>query len=577
MSRSCSAVILCVGVLMGNAAGVWAAEAPNAAGGVVRAIKVLPDKAPDCSSLSNIVATVTRDCKSNDDKMIAINNFMRISHYHRAYPPAGPSLKWFTCYGWSLCGGLAGLQMSLYSQIPGWGWRGVHVPGHNMSEARYDGTWHWIDCFTKFYTWRPEPTVPGGRTIACHDDVKANPGLINDDLVLDDKEGVVYAKNNRKELIDGKCNWTAPALLVCGDSLKYCVWLPHTSLDAFDPATAKPSPSWTPAAYSADVDLSPDWSLENTWDQLATPEESWPIKDNQPVGHGCKNKDLRNDPVAGPIWEPYFERPRSYWNGRLIFAPDFSDPSLLKSFAAVENVKLEGGSLVRADAAKPASVTVNLESPYAIVKINGTAAGEDVSASGLKMDGSNFTTLVPGYSQQKQQVKIEIRKSLKSLRIEAIVLNNAGALPYLSPGPNKVTVSVADPGALGGNKLVVTYAYVTGYREKSFDELFKEGRRLFCQAYAVWATNTPMVVQKTFTVQDLPATFTIDVPTPKGKYPVYPRMLFVRREVVRPNGKPLPLPEGAQAPKPVAGDELMTLPNPFLIGTQPPPVAVAAK
>ena len=57
--------------------------------------------------------------------MIAIDNFMRVSHYHRAYPPGGPSLLWFNNYGWSLCGGLAGLQMSLYSQIPGWSWRGV--------------------------------------------------------------------------------------------------------------------------------------------------------------------------------------------------------------------------------------------------------------------------------------------------------------------------------------------------------------------------------------------------------------------------------------------------------------------
>ena len=89
-----------------------AAEPPRGADNLVRAVKVLPDKAPDSSSLKAIVETVTRDCKCNDDKMIALNNFMRISHYHRAYPPGGPSLLWFNNYGWSLCGGLAGLQMS---------------------------------------------------------------------------------------------------------------------------------------------------------------------------------------------------------------------------------------------------------------------------------------------------------------------------------------------------------------------------------------------------------------------------------------------------------------------------------
>ena len=82
---------------------------------------------------------------------------------------------------------------------------------------------------------------------------------------------------------------------------------------------------------------------------------------------------------------------------------------------------------------------------------------------------------------------------------------------------------------------------------------------------------TPTVVQKTFTARDLPAKFTIDVPTPRGLHPVYPRMLFVRREVVAPNQQPLPLPEDAKPPTPKPGDELRTLPNPLLTGTQPPP------
>jgi hypothetical protein len=54
-------------------------------------------------------------------------------------------------------------------------------------------------------------------------------------------------------------------------------------------------------------------------------------------------------------------------------------------------------------------------------------------------------------------------------------------------------------------------------------------------------------------------------------------MLFLRREVVSASGNPLPLPERAQAPKKGTDDELKTLPNPYLIGTQSPPAAAAAK
>ena len=110
-------------------------------------------------------------------------------------------------------------------------------------------------------------------------------------------------------------------------------------------------------------------------------------------------------------------------------------------------------------------------------------------------------------------------------------MNNAGVLPYLSPGKNKLSVTVADPKALGENKLVVTYAYAPGYRDKSFEDLYKEHEPLFAQHGAHWATQTPTIVQKTYRAKDLPATFDIDVPTPKDKYPVYPRC-SLRPEVV---------------------------------------------
>ena len=76
--------------------------------GQVKQIKVVNDKAPDCTTLKSIVETVTRGCKTNDEKAIAIYNFMRLTHYHRAYPNESteiPVLKEINCYGWSLCGG----------------------------------------------------------------------------------------------------------------------------------------------------------------------------------------------------------------------------------------------------------------------------------------------------------------------------------------------------------------------------------------------------------------------------------------------------------------------------------------
>src|ERR1700761_1164062 len=130
---------------------------------LVSQIKVQPDKAPDCTSLKSIVESVTRDCKTNDEKAVAIYNFMRLTHYHRAYPEeAGglPVLKEIHCYGWSLCGGLHAEQSALWREL-GWDWRFVGWPGHTTVEAYYDNRWHYLDVFLKFYAWMPDPRNPG--------------------------------------------------------------------------------------------------------------------------------------------------------------------------------------------------------------------------------------------------------------------------------------------------------------------------------------------------------------------------------------------------------------------------------
>ena len=216
-----------------------------------------------------------------------------------------------------------------------------------------------------------------------------------------------------------------------------------------------------------------------------------------------------------------------------------------------------------------------LQSPYIITEASGSAEGAsvcEVSTDGGKTwsaaELKDFTGAVKG--QLRALVRFTIKDELKNLKLQATVQNNPFALPFLAPGKNTITVSVADPAALGDNKLVVTYAYRPGERRKSYEQLCIEGKEIARGHDASWST-TPVVVQKTFTARDLPATFDINVPTPKDKYPVYPRMVFVRREVLAPNQKPLPLPEDAREPKLVPGDELKTLPNPLLVGTQAPP------
>jgi hypothetical protein len=544
--------------------------------GLVRQVKVLTDRAPDCSSLKAIVENVTLGCTTNDEKAIALYNFMQLAHYHQNYPDEGGigALKEINVYGWSLCGGLHAVEAALWREL-GWKWRfgGWSNPGHTTVEAFYDGRWHYLDVFLKFYAWIPDPKAPGGRTIAGQADIKADPSLVTAGLEFDRARAVYYHKGDRFEVCDGKANWRAPSFLSCGDE-------PGGILTGVRTFSRAGSPTgWGPlhfdsAGYSTDVNLAPGWSLTLTWDAMRG-AHWWNGRKYVPC-HGCGDKDLRNCPAVGPVLEPYDRpglNPRSYANGTLAFAPDLTNDACLEGLAGRENVKLAGGKLVPAEPAQPASITVALQSPYVMTRASGRAEGIDRAEISLD-EGKTFKPIRIGdFSEEVGGkhaclVKLSFTKALTMVWLEAVVQCNRGALPYLSPGKNKVRVAVADPRDLGGNRLVVTYAYLPGFRSKSYEQLAGSGAELARGHGAAWAAR-PTVVQRSFTAAELPAAFDIDIPTPPGKYPVYPRMLFIRREVLAAGAKPLPLPEGAEEPAVASDRELPTLPNPFTVGFPP--------
>jgi hypothetical protein len=545
----------------------------------VTQIRVQPDKAPDCSSLKAIAESVTRGCTSNDAKAIAIYNFMELTHYHRDYPsePGGiPVIKEITNYGWSLCGGLHCEESALWRQL-GWGWRfvGWSNPGHTTVEAEYDGRWHYLDVFLKFYAWMPDGK--GGRTIAGEADIANDSnGLITEAFTYDKGRSAVYAVNNQFMMVNGSANWSAPAFLTCGDGLDGVISGVNSRNIAGSPDTWA-GINHADGDYTTDVNLAPGYALTNTWDPIA---DAWYwAGQNSPPSHTCPgHKDTRNDPGFGMVLEPYIkDKPaRSYGNGMLTFAPDFSTKAVLQSFLASDNVTWTDKALAPDDPFKPASVEFQLATPYIITKATGSATGAskvevsiDAGNSWTELNANDFTSTVKG--KLSALVKVTFKEPLKALKFETVVQNNPGALPYLSPGRNVVAVSVGDAKKLGDNALVVTYAYRLGSSTKTFDGLCEQGKEIARQHNATWS-DTVVYDRKTFMAKDLPAKFDIDCPTPTGQRPVYPRMLFMTREVVAPGASPTALPAGAVEAKAAAPDELATLPNPFLVGTDMPPV-----
>ena len=561
------------------------AFAPASGAETVRCIQVLADKAPDCSTRESIIASITRGCRTNDEKAVAIYNFARLAWYHHAYPREKggiPALKYLHVYGWGLCGGQHSVLCSLW-EAAGFDTRFIGWRGHTTVECRYDGQWHYFDTFLKCYFWKPAPGASGGRTVASQADLAVNPKLVREGLTFDKARKVYYPKGNCFEIINNKANWVAPALFVCGDQPEGVI-----SGVAGRGTPSEPNKKrghmgihFDERGYAADVDLSPGMSLELMWKAL--PDAWYWMGAKRPPSHSCTDKDFRNCPAIGPILEPYVgvyepRGRRSYANGVLTYAPDLGDSAFLAGLAGSENAKIAGGRLVPADPSRPATITVELKLPYVFVKARGEADGADkaeVATDGKSfqaVDLKDFSAAVNG--TYGCRLRLTVGKALRTLRVEIVVQHNRCVLPYLSPGRNEITVSVADPKQLGANRLAVTYAYCLGERNRSYEEICDRGAEVARAHYARWS-DQPTAVRKVFAASDLPATFTIDVPTPKDKHPVYPRMLFLRRAVLAPGAKPQPLPAGAVEPTVGPDDELKTLPNPFLIGIAAPPKKVA--
>ncbi len=541
-------------------------------------VKVTSDRAPDCSSLESIVETVTRGCKTDDERAIALYNFCRYDHYHHAYPsePAGISaLKLVNVYGWGLCGGQHTVMAALWEAAGyEWRYRGWSQPGHTTVEVSYGGRWHYLDTFLKFYTWTADPQAPAGRTIASQEEIRANPALVTDAFVLDPARSVCYHKDNRFDYAGERVNWTAPAFMVCGDTLEGVLSGVGSSRNAGSPR------GWggirfDDPDYYTDVSLGVGYSLTLDWNAIDG-AFYFRGRDKGPH-HTCGDKDYRNCPAIGPLLEPYaaYGRARTWSNGTLVFQPDLGNDAFLSSLHETENVIWKNGALEREDAGRPGVVVIEMSSPYVVAKASGTIVSDEVETEvstdlerWTQVDLANLTGAVRG--TYRYYVRLTFRKPITAIELVSTVQHNQEALPYLAPGRNQITVTAENPDSLGENRLVVTCAYCLGWRDRTPEEMFDRDAEIARAHYATWS-DTPIVVQKTIT--RFPTTFEIPIPTPEGKQPVYPRMLFLRRELLAPGQEPMDVPARPTTPTVGSDEYLADVPNPWLIGTGKPMTA----
>jgi len=462
--------------------------------GAAEAFKVTTDKTVDNSSLETIVQDVFRlsGAKTNDEKGIAIYNYLHSAIFHLAYPneknPGGVGpLKVLNAYGWGLCGGQHTVLKALF-ETAGWQVRYRGWQGHTTIETMYDDKWHYYDVFLKCYFWNKDKS-----SIAGQDDINKDASIV----------------------LDGPKDGRVPkeSYLCCGDDAPGIV---SGCKGSHPQGIAKHEDGWASVTgrdknYSPLLTLSSGAAVRLEWKK----EPSMMVADGVKGGvHTCGTKDFRNDPMRGPVFEHY--GPRSYANGTFLYAPDFSKAADVADIELTK-AKAAGGKLT-AEGQGTAIFKANLPYPYASAKLETGFEGGDGKLSVSVDAGKTWKPAEAGdisaAVRQKYDVwiKAEFPGSLTKFALQGIIEHNRGAQPYLVNGKNTVTVSTKDNKLPQGSALSVTYAY---------QEATAPATRNQYNGTGVTYGETKVVKKE---VTQLPLTFDIEV---GGN--TLPKMLYIER------------------------------------------------
>lgn len=464
-------------------------------------IVVDTDRSIDCSSVAAIVADVCRDCKTDQEKAIALYDFMVRTvwmdwHSHRPLEqwPDGRLLfvndpwKYIAVYGYCGCGPQAGVYGALCEAAglkarlldPGF--------GHVSSEVFWDGQWHWLD------VWLPAYVLSEAGRIYSYDEIMA------------DRARFGKAREQGRAPANFMVNYNEDL---------------GTVMNAKD---HKAGGTPYDAGSVENLRLRPGEQVTWLWDNVGkwyNPSGPWQGS-GYLQGHFASGPATKfgNDPVlkdAFAYWEPYRKTipdgPHSAWNttyyryyGNAIFV---HEPRLTARGMADWDVALgqvealkEGGLAAKGEGGK---VDLAFALPYAIAdtQVEGQveiAAGGALSVSFSTDGGKTWqlggevtrsgafgpiglgrpnTIAFPGGSTTGRYgylLRIEFWNEyhgkptvLKSLKVTDTTMLNFYSRPWLEVGENTVTVTASNGDSLKTAPLEVTWRWLEDWTDaKSF-------------------------------------------------------------------------------------------------------------
>jgi hypothetical protein len=462
-------------------------------------IKVTTDTSIDCSSIQSIARDLYRPCKTDEEKAIATWYFVRRVEFHWPHIPTWDTVELINSYGIGLCG----YQSTAFAQICQAGGikaRTLHMPGHVLAEAWYDGDWHFFDCQVGWFAFKKVKEADGKErlTVASHEDIAKDPSIVLDAI-----------KDGRASKPFFQCRVNDKS----SDSPENGV----TYAKGAQPGGApKPCDSRLTINLRRGESITRNWGNEGkSWfDREATKDKPGFLS----LQHPCTASVIdENDPVNWPYWKPYavqttnkegklrYGPKRLFGNGRMVYEPDLGTDGFREGLAkdGLVGVKAGGGDkdgpkLRPATAGSAGAVVFEINCPYvavdAWVDLSGVRrSGQDVVAvyarSGKekaewreiwRADGEGpfkaeqVSLKEIAWEQHRYFVKVDLRAAgevgnvgLDSIRLTTVFINNMYALPYFMPGKNTIRLTADKGSDLKKNPLTLTYAWEEQGKEKT--------------------------------------------------------------------------------------------------------------
>lgn len=457
------------------------------------------DRSINCTSLKTMVDDICRGCQTEQDKAIAIYNFMVRTvwmdwHSHRPLEmqPDGRLLfvndpvKYIVVYGFCGCGPQAGVFGALCEAAglkarlldPGF--------GHVSNEISWGGRWHWLD------VWLPAYVTDAKGGIYSYDDIMVDRTrfskardegrtprnfMVNYDQ---DVSAVVNAKNHKPAGEPYEQKYTENLCLRPGES---CTWL---------------------------------WGNVGKWYSPSGPYMGQHLEGQFPSGPATKFGNDQALADAFEHWEPYArtipDGPHSSWNrtyyryygnGVFVTALPLTRQGLADVGAKLTDLEVSKEGLALSKYGGEMQMAFQLPYVIADTEIEGATdmgIGGAVSIC-FSTDGGK-TWLLGGEAQKSGAfgpisigkpntyeypagstsgqygflLKVVLRANspksptiLKSLKVTNTAMLNFYSRPWLEPGNNKVTVSAANGDSLSRTPLEITWSWQEdGKNKKSF-------------------------------------------------------------------------------------------------------------